>query len=182
MANLQSTLESAAVERWHGGTNFTVDFIFENPGETILIFARTIGSGSWILFSMFGQILSGFTLAVPLWYILVFMFVLMVSVFYGEKDSWTPKWKERCVYIVVIVGVVIMSMLGMFLAWTPDTSLFILGLQGRYFLPILPLGMLFFRNKIKIDKPLIPYALIATSIFMHFLILRYVLDFTIARL
>ena len=182
LAALQSTFESADVPRWHDGTNFTVSFIFENPGMTIFIFLNTLRVlGFWYFLGLFGRELGGLSIVLPMWYIFVFVLVLIVSAFYGKKDSWTPKWSHKVLCFAVFAAMGLMTMLGMFLAWTPDTHGFILGIQGRYFLPALPLIMLIFRNRFKVDKPCIPYALIGIVICMHFLILKYVLDFTISH-
>ena len=181
--NLVSTLEHSYVESWHGGVNYNVDFIFANPWLTTWIFLNTVRVMGFNLFhGMFGNLLSGQSLALPLWYIYVFVFILFASVFYGKKDSFVPSWPQRAWFTVVCGGVVLASMFVMFLAWTPDTHAYILGLQGRYYIPILPLAILILRNKLKLNATLYPYVLIAAAICMHFLILRYVLDFTIGLL
>jgi uncharacterized membrane protein len=178
--SLQSTLASAPVERWHGATNFTLDFIFENPWETFLIFLRTIRVfGRWYFLGLFGRELAGLSIVMPVWYVSVFMFILAASLFYGKRGSWVPTWLQRVVLVAVCAAVVAMSMLGMFLAWTPDTHPYILGLQGRYFIPILPLAVLILRHKFMIGRRLFAYALIGVAVGMHFIILRYVLDSTI---
>ena len=182
LAGIQRTLTPGDIERWHGGTNYTTAFIFENPVEFIKIILRTVQMFyEWYFFSLFGMELAGLTLVLPKWYIIVFMVVFVISVLYGEKDSWVPKWLHKVIFLKICGLVVLVSMIGMFLSWTPDTHPFILGVQGRYFIPLLPLFALIFRSKLKINRAIFPYALIAVTIFMHFMILRFVLDYTIAK-
>ena len=183
LLNLVSTLEPSDMEAWHGGVNYNVSFIIEHPWLTIWVFLNTIRvMGLNLFYGMFGHILSGLSLVLPLWYIYVFIFILFASIFYGKKDSFVPSWPQRAWFAVICACVVLARMLDMFLGWTPYGSPIILGLQGRYFIPILPLAALILRSKLKLNAALYPYILIAAAICVHFLILRFVLDYTISLL
>jgi uncharacterized membrane protein len=182
LSGLLNTADLPESVSWHGGTNYSISFVFENPWLTIWIFLNTLRVfGLWYFLGMFGQELSGLTLVLPVWYIVVFIVILAASLFHGKRDGWTPKWLHRVIFFAVCAAVGLSSMLGMFLGWTPDTHAYILGIQGRYFIPILPLAVLLFRSKFRFNRQKFAYALIGIAAIMHFLIIRYVLDFTIAR-
>ena len=53
------------------------------------------------------------------------------------------------IIIILSVGLIEFSML---LAWTPKTSLTISGVQGRYFLPLLPISLMLLKNKLIVFK------------------------------
>ncbi len=57
-----------------------------------------------------------------------------------------PKGRERVLFVVVFVLVVLAVHLSMFVAWTPEGAPVIGGVQGRYFIPVLTLMYLAVRN------------------------------------
>lgn len=60
-------------------------------------------------------------------------------------DSATPNaahWQDRSAYAAAAVGYVLATLLILWAAWTPEGAQVIEGVQGRYFLPILPLAAL----------------------------------------
>ena len=168
-------------ERWHGGTNYTLSFVFEYPIQAVMLFVNTFREfGSVYFFGTFGLYLSGQTITVRFLYIAVFVLLFGASVFHGKKDGWIPTIPQKGLYFAVFCAVVLMTLLGMMQAWTPDTSSVIHGVQGRYFVPLLPLALLILRTKLKIDRSIFSYAIIGAAFFLHFMIIRHVLYYTIS--
>jgi len=165
---------------WEGQHNYTFSFILEHPLQTVKIFWNTLNVyRTWYYHTMIGRYLSGFTLSLPEWYITVFLLILIGSVFYGKKDSWNPKWVHRGLFLFIFIVVVLLCMLSMFLGWTSDTHDIILGVQGRYFIPLIPLGLLILRNKLKIENKVYSIILIGCVIWMQFLTIKHILNVTI---
>lgn len=168
---------------WEGGYNYTLSFILKNPFETIMMFIRTLGSYYvFYWYSMFGRHLSGLTLELPLWNINITILILFASVLYGKRDEWQPSFKERVVYILVCFAVVVLNFTAMMLGWTSDWHTVILGVQGRYFIPILPLALILLRfRKILVEHVSFYTAVIAVFLLMQGLAIMHILDTTIGK-
>ena len=133
---------------WEGGHNYTTAFILHHPGKTVAIFARTFsGSGVRWFKEAIGATLCGLSLGLPDWTTWCFIIILAISALGYAGDIEGLKTKERVAFLAVSVIVTLLIMLSMFLGWTSDTRSVILGVQGRYFIPILPLLLLQVNNQ-----------------------------------
>ena len=169
---------------WEGGYNYTLSFVFENPVETIMIFFRTVylEYQHWF-FNMIGSNLSGFTLYIPAMYVYAVILLLVASIFYGKRDEWYPSPWQRTAFIVICAAVIALCMTSMFLGWTSDTRSSIIGVQGRYFIPILPLILLTFKwTRMQVPFKLYGYAIIAGVIVTQGFIIRHLFDHTLSLL
>lgn len=166
---------------WEGGRNYTLSFILENPVETIKIFLRSLyHMREWYFYSLFGQFLSGLTLILPRWYIRVIVAILVAGIVYGKKEEWQPSWLHRGTYFTICAAVVVLNLTAMFLGWTSDWHPVVLGIQGRYFIPVLPLALLMLKNKFtQIDKLFYHNTVIIVYLIMQCAVIMYILDFTI---
>jgi len=177
---LFKTTQQPVELNWEGQHNYTFSFILEHPLQTVKIFWNTLNVyGTWYYHTMIGRYLSGLTLSLPEWYITVFLLILIGSVFYGKKDSWNPKWLHRGLFLFIIIVVVLLCLLSMFLLWTSDIRNVIRGVQGRYFIPLIPLGLLILKNKLKIENKMYSIILIGCVIWMQFLTIKHILNVTI---
>jgi len=165
---------------WEGQHNYKVSFILEHPLQTIKIFFNTFNSQVIYYFqSMIGRFLSGLTLAIPEWYVLTFSLILFSSVFYNKKRTWTPKYLHKGLFLLIIISVILLIILSMFLGWTSDIREIILGVQGRYFIPLIPLGLLFLRTRWYYNNNFYYLVIICCMLGMQFLTIRYILNTTI---
>jgi len=166
---------------WEGGHNYTVAFVFENPITALLIFLRTIYHDfECYTYCAFGWYLSGLTITLPISYPRIIIAICILSVFYGNRDEWKPAIFDRFVFIVISGAVVLLTMISMFLGHTSDFHVIIRGIQGRYFVPLLPLAALMIRH----NRILVPYrffrnALIIALISMQIAVIMYVLNYTV---
>ncbi|MBN1892047.1 MAG: DUF2142 domain-containing protein, partial [Clostridiales bacterium] len=75
---------------------------------------------------------------------------------------------QRLVFFTVFTSVVLLSMFVMLLSWTPLENKVIEGVQGRYFLPVLPLvGLCIYNKHIKIDEGILKHVYMSVGI-IHF--------------
>ena len=88
------------------------------------------------------------------WSIIVYGVLMLISCFRYEGEK-VIKGIERCVYLITCFISVSLVMLSMMLAWTSNTHDVILGIQGRYFIPVIPLFFMSLNNRlITIRKPI----------------------------
>lgn len=133
------------------------DLLFD-PVNTGLIFVRTLDAlGSHYLNSLVGGSLGWFQaeIAAPLYLTFALLFMLILSAQRSSDDTVVIPGSQRALFGGLAVVGVLGTMLSMLLAWTFTGENTIQGVQGRYFLPLLPLGLLALRSKqVKIDAPL----------------------------
>ena len=133
---------------WEGQTNYTLGFVLSHPGETAAILWRTLVKyfKFWFL-QMHGYTLAGLTVNVHLRIPAVCMLLLLFSVSTRRSENALFNGKERLFFALLLLLSGGMMMGVMLLAWTSDTRDVIEGVQGRYFLPVLPLFYLALENR-----------------------------------
>lgn len=155
-------------ESWNpskGTTTYSFSWVLENFWEAIQMGVRTlVETGSWYWQTMVGSSLSWFDVPIHGCLILVLTVCLFLSVFpiKNEKEVFITKKQKLWIGTIIFCGVVliILSML----TWTDVGSKLFQGVQGRYFLPILPLFLLLFRGKGIILEKHIPTMIAVTTV------------------
>lgn len=132
-------------------------YMFQEPFDFLAALLTTYltnyGNGTFIgLFGNFGWL----TATLPTLFIIVSALMLYFAVQAREKDEvrvdvlpvkQTRLFKLWCVG--VFMAVLVMISAALYVYWTPYREKFIMGIQGRYFLPILPLLLIPFIGKLK---------------------------------
>ena len=79
-----------------------------------------------------------------------FVFMLVISLSEGKKEI-NISIKNKLILLFIYLATFIYVSFGIYLNWTPYGAKEIIGIQSRYFIPILPITLLFFyNNKVKI--------------------------------
>lgn len=145
---------------WEGQHNYSVHFIFKHPLETVAIFGRTlVHNGLEYFRESFGLRLSGLTLSLPSYVIWLFVIFVILAIFSNNNHQSNQNTnvyitrKQKIFYCIISSIIILLTLLAAFLGWTSNTRSIILGVQGRYFIPILPLLCLAISN----NKPIIKY-------------------------
>lgn len=135
-----SGLDTASELNWEGQYNYTVSYILGHPLSTVKIFWNSfaINAEDWFVRSI-GASLSGLTLSISKQIIWGFCGLTILSAFEYENSQFVLSGKCRAVFLISVGIVTALIMLSMFLGWTSNTRQIIQGVQGRYFIPILPL-------------------------------------------
>ena len=108
-----------------------------------------IGLGSWYWNTMIGSSLGWLEIPVRGYLITILTICLFLSVFSVKEDEcavFSTQRQKTCMGVIVFLGVVLIHLV-MFVGWTGLASKQIQGVQGRYFIPLLPLFLLLFRGK-----------------------------------
>jgi len=121
---------------------YTISWIINNPKETIQIFLHTIRQE----FTFYWTNMLGGRLAVfdsVLDWTLFLLCTLLLSSARDPEDQIQLPMKHRVLCLGGFVATVLGAMLLMLFMWTPVNNEVIEGVQGRYFLPALPMLCLF---------------------------------------
>lgn len=86
--------------------------------------------------------------------------LLILSIFKTENEKYDLSIKHRLGFIFIIILTILLVCTGFLLTWTAEGDTVISGLQGRYFVPILFLIYICFRNKTLVYKKDLNYMLI----------------------
>jgi uncharacterized membrane protein len=127
-----------------------ISYIFSNTFDYIFVIYNTLASQiENYIKSMIGSSLGWLNLAVNYVFIYAFIALLIIIVlnnYRNEKYAFT-RIQKLCMFIiaVAVIGLVETSM---FISWSKQHAEIIEGVQGRYFLPVLPLILLLLKNKI----------------------------------
>ena len=154
---------------------YTAGFFVQHPIAAIMIFFRTLRYlGSWYYTTMIGLIPGWFQINVPSFYLVPFSVILLLAFTKTEHEpkslTTMKKWYLGALS-VMMMGLV---MLALMFGWTPIESTIIYGIQGRYFIPILPVVFLILRNNTLVLKKNMDHALILASLFFNIMVLANV--------
>lgn len=132
------------------GTFYTIKDLISSPVMTILLIMRTLEyfGGQWLM-EMVGGSLGWFQteIAAPSYLVYLLFFIVLLSCVRSEDDGFAPSSTHKVLFLlagwVISLGVII----ALATSWTFNTEYYIYGVQGRYFIPVLPLICLCLRSR-----------------------------------
>lgn len=171
----QAYLESAGVN-----SSEQLAGIISNPVNYLKVLANDLKvHGEYYLFGSLGQHMGWLTIIVPERYLYVYIMLLLSAIFV-ENNKEVLDWKEKIWFILLALGMSVLIITGLYLQWTGVGSMTVAGVQGRYFLPIMILGLLCICQKENYVKMKYPNIVIpAVSLIINILLIRYVILFFI---
>ncbi len=126
--------------------------------------------------SMIGSHLGWLTIKVATVYLIGFIAVLLLGVLLQEGEPVGIRMKDRFGMWVIGASAIGASMMAMLLYWTPKETGSILGVQGRYFIPVLFLMALTLRNKAVVFKKNLNKVLVLTLLILELIVVISVLQ------
>ena len=82
----------------------------------------------------------------PTWIINVWIGLLIISSFSEKSNNEVFTYEHKLLYFLIAAAVILVVMLAMALAWTPAGYQWIEGVQGRYYIPIIYLLLIWLQN------------------------------------
>ena len=133
-----STLFQFGVE---GSGNLYISYMFKEPMKFLTMCAESYFQClDYLVINMAGTHIAWLENTIPA-FIIVGMVAALIIISIYEKDQIKLQRKEKCTMLFVIILTLFLTP-AMLLSWTPAGSSLVAGLQGRYYLPILPLLLL----------------------------------------
>lgn len=149
------TAEQAATSYLEGEA-YGAAGLLEDPMNFICLLTRTLFlSGDGFIETMLGMQLSWLNVFVSRIVIYGMLFMMILSIQQvKEKDGsqFEVTTVQKVSYVVCMALSAGMVFVSMFMSWTPKNSTAIAGVQGRYFLPLLPVFLLLFYNRNLIQR------------------------------
>ena len=157
---------------YNGEIGWTLSDIIHNPARVINMALWTLRYtwAAWIS-QAFGSIIMGLPQEVPIWCRQMHLYILVISAlvcYTANSEREVLSKLQKLGVALVILAVVALTMFGELVIWTPLNATSIEGVQGRYFLPIFPLILFLFRNRIFVTTRNVEKAVFVAEIFLQF--------------
>ena len=141
--------------QWANEAGFTLSEILHSPIRVLKIVYNTfVYELDYYHITMLGGYLGNLDPILDISYFAVVMLTisLLGISFCTEDEELILKLRSKIFMLIIIILSVGLIEFSMLLAWTPKTSLTISGVQGRYFLPLLPISLMLLKNKLIVFK------------------------------
>lgn len=149
-----SGAENGAVATRNVVQQYSLKWCLQNPFHALKIYLHTTRVfGLYYFQSMFGSLLGW--LELPVSHLVIYVFAMLIGAsFFFERDTKEKIFtSHRIVTIGILLAVYALVLFSMLSGCTPFGTDTILGVQGRYFLAVMPLFLIVLTNeKIKIKK------------------------------
>jgi len=148
-----------------------VKFLIEHPLKAPLVVYESIAiDGDSYIFTMIGSLLGWLDISISNLLILEIALIIILSIFF-ENHKYSLSKKQRLWLLTLYFGSLSLILLALYIAWTSVGAQTVLGIQGRYFIPItiLPLLCLCMKNnyvKFKNIEIYIPIALTIINLYV----------------
>lgn len=132
--------------------NNPVGFIISNPIEYVKKLLYTIIKNTpQYIQEMFGLKLEwNEAITIPIFPIALLILSILISTLGKIKTNF--KRMEKILLVTIIISCILLVFTSMFISWSETETLEIMGIQGRYFIPILPLVFLLIGNFLEDSK------------------------------
>ena len=160
------TVSGESVVPWAGVPSYTLSGMLSNIPGTIQLFLNTfVQKGSYYINTAVGSLMGWLMIPIPTWVINSWIGILIVSAFVEKSDRDVFTHEHKLLYFLISLGVILVVMLAMALAWTPSGYAVIEGVQGRYYIPIIFLLLIPLQNsKLYLNQKLISFLLVIIPI------------------
>lgn len=178
-----SITQERTILNWEGHENYSFKYVVSNPVHTIQIFLNSINvHGNHYIYSTFGQNLSGLRLPLPIWIFNLLITVIILLSIKNKEDTFKIKKTYKLLLFSICLIIYLLAGFSMLIGYTSNIHQYIIGVQGRYFIPfLLPLFLLIYNNTLIFIKNIDKY-LICIVFFLQMLIINGILDFTVAKI
>ncbi len=138
----------SGIIKWAGESGYTITRSLAYPLNTVKIFVKTFAESlSFYISSMVGNLFGWLSVSVD-WIFFAAATVLLLFSFFRKKSD-SPEHIRPTGRLLILAALAASSLLilaSMYLGWTPLSYTSIVGVQGRYFLPLLLPAALVFRS------------------------------------
>ena len=125
---------------WAGEEGYTISWLLAHPIKYIVMCARTLLTMSdYYFFTLLGSKLGWLDIDIPQ-ILVVFSFIMVIlciNIRDEASDSVSISLIQKVIIAVLCGASVMVTFLAMALDWTPLSYNYIVGVQGRYFIPLL---------------------------------------------
>lgn len=156
------------------GQTYLLSDLLRHPKTAFVVYINTVRDklGDY-LEQMLGKSLGSLNVSVNQIYIYSLFLLLFIIALHSPKEKYIVSRNQGIILVTVFIGVGVAALLAMLVAWTNIDSDAIEGVQGRYFLPVLPLlGLLISKLPIQVEKDISRKLICIIIIINYFVVLN----------
>ncbi|MDD3192690.1 MAG: DUF2142 domain-containing protein [Oscillospiraceae bacterium] len=145
-----NTVQKGSQDMLASDNGYSLTWILNHLGEAVGILIRTVvEKTNFYVNSLVGSSLGWLDTSIHQYWVWILIVCLFLSVFptEQEKEAIIPTVRQKIWILLVVSAGILLAILTMFVSWTSFGSTVVNGVQGRYFIPFLPLILLLFRGK-----------------------------------
>ena len=149
IASYAAVVQEESYVQWAGETGYSFALMIHQPLRTLKMFYHTLlWQAQHYHMTMIGAYLGNLDPVLDVPYLLVTAFTLglLGLAFQKPGEQRRIHGGRRAWIILLCAGCAAATMASMLIAWTPLSSKVIVGVQGRYFLPFLPVLLMALKN------------------------------------
>lgn len=155
--------------------NWTISDAKSNPLEFIGVNFRSLFDTSNQLFmNISGYYFGWFSYEIPITIACIFPVLFFISI-YADSSTILDNLKKT-VLLLIVIAIFSLIMLSMLLTETPYGAIAVVGVQGRYFIPLMPLVALALKANTKINIEGLSSKLVYVSVFTNSIVILYLLN------
>lgn len=166
----------------YGYETYNLVFFEQHPVELVKIIYHTIETqtATWIM-GMLGQSLGWMEILVPVHLMIGFIILCVLASIRTENEAYVLNHGQRLWSTLVVLGISGLVCIALLFDITPAGQYYVWGVQGRYFLPMLPLVMILFKNQQIVKKTNMVKYLMAGAYILDYFVIMYVLGVVTGR-
>lgn len=166
----------------YGYETYNLAFFEQHPVELVKIIYHTIETqtATWIM-GMLGQSLGWMDILVPVHLMIGFIILCVLASIRTENEAYVLNHGQRLWSTLVVLGISGLVCMALLFDITPVGQYYVWGVQGRYFLPMLPLVMILFKNQQIVKKENMVKYLMAGAYVLDYFVIMYVLGVVTGR-
>ncbi len=128
--------------------SYTISWVLAHPLDTIKVFFHSITSQSGFWYrQLIGYSLGWLEITMPEMVVFLFTGLMVFAVARPASEPVYWRGSQRMLAVGILAVTICVTVFAMMLAYTPEGYSVIQGIQGRYFLPLLPLALVVVRGK-----------------------------------
>lgn len=154
---------------------FSLSFLWKQPGEFLnMIWNTLVQNGTEMIMQAVGIDLGALNIRIPVSLIIGFVILLILAAMEEQKEA------EQGVQLTVFqklwigciaLGIFMAILISELLFWTPVGYSVIAGIQGRYFVPMIPLLLLLLRNRQLVFRKSAERRLLSAAMFLQLFVI-----------
>lgn len=161
-------------------SSYTLSYVLQHPINSIIIIMKTIimRTSGWVLQAI-GINMSGLTIPISPYIIYTYIALILLSIRSKGNENTSIRRIYRVFALLIAFGVVALVVVSMFLSWTSTKLTIVEGVQGRYFIPVIPLIAIALSGDTILIKKDIDKYLSISAIILNVLSISQILNFTL---
>ena len=173
------TQQHTSVDTWNNERYYSISDFIADPRSAVDIFLKSFDMNVISYFeTMLGSELSGFTIILPSWIVFLLAISFLMNAIKQPNDCYVFRGRDRAFICFIIICVVVLVMTSMLLGWTTIDYDYIVGVQGRYFIPIALLVVLALRNNTICSTVNLNEYLLTILFATHYFIAANIIEYT----